>query len=556
MLAHGSAEMHPILLLVLVAVCVAAAANPCYKNAPFYRFSAYDSLVKPPSAEYPVGLNVSYAGLNILPDIDQPWQSQARNELKFVQNFDEVMLGNKAIFGSHLPTNVVSSSAFYSTVESLGNSMFNSGVPFFQGSQNIWKTDKYVSNLIANSLMAWFLTFDEEKHVFILDFTDDLETLIDPNPIQQQIQLLKKQAILAVSSTELLRSRTVLDETFNILSITVSNVTYTANDSKGKWLFAKIAVIGMGLYLKECLHTSLHVYSQAIIVAQAYSLPMDSIFNGIMDAQATLVSGKLVIQMSALHNEHFAVFSGLVWHCDINSVRNIAVAAARFFFNIDLTNFKPCNGNLFCAGGMLNFIPAILKFGNTVEVAVAAELPTYTRCFQASLFRVGLKKSPHPKYDVKVSKFLTNALFFQSVLHGSIFSTRESMLSISPPNTYTSLQRLLSFGLDDMDSNSATYDAAYPYTKKFPFLSQVLMGTVLGYPSSLLVPQLSDGPFYNVEGNSFMQAAIVDFQNGISYARSAVFAHFGSTSAFAPSFYYPLNVTIPYGYAMTHTTFI
>jgi len=87
---------------------------------------------------------------------------------------------------------------------------------------------------------------------------------------------------------------------------------------------------------------------------------------------------------------------------------------------------------------------------------------------------------------------------------------------------------------------------------------QLAYGTGGGFNNEKPVPQLGDGPYYNLEGQTQLQSDIINFQAALNVTRQSVYEAFGNFSQglFVPGYYYPVEIPKPFGYAITQTSYI
>lgn len=523
------------LFFAVVAMAPTVSALLCLASPPPQRMTLL--------AESEAPLVISYPELTVLPALSQPLTDLSRSASAWVLNNRILNEQESKVFQASLHSsfkdNGTSAADAYQTVNAIATARSLEGAKgkyFAQGFRDAnWLTDKYASDMAMNSVLGLF--FEENGtggYTINLSGTSNNST----NKLHNLIA-----AAVGLAPKNILRTAGHFDASAQLIIIDVYDSqgaakTYTAVDG-GKWQLAKIAFHSLGEFVVQTFHTALHLYSHAVVAAQAASVPLNSILNGVMDYQSAGVTEAMLVEMRELHNLTNNYFSGRCYDCDMPAVYAVNTDIARFYLEADLSEYKCPTGMEYCGGGLFKFLGPIQTFAKAISKAISSELGGYMTCLQRSLSKIGIAKdSTGNKYNAE--KILTNFMFFASGFHSLLFSNREYMTP------------LFSYKTDHFDSffkSSVSFSLSDPAIFEQVVLADMhsfhKMGIVFGTTN---LPddqaELGDGPFYNLPGSLTKSAST--FQQNIAAVRQEIYTHFSPGDeqiGFTPMFFYPKGLS-------------
>jgi len=557
---------------------------------------------------YGSGKTCSYPDV-LLPDNAAPSTTTARAEATFI--FDHVIPMKSAAgeFNAGLESafsNYSSASALFESIEPLfddyhplGSKHTYKNISNLQGGNGAWKTDRYASELFGHTLLASFLTpLGGKSGTYEVDFTGS----VSGNNASTVSTLSLKDEIVALAPDALLRCRAELVDagsrpeltTITVYSPETGAALLTATPADGvRWEVAKIVLHGMGAFVVQTLHTSVHLLASVATTSALRSLPRGSVLSGMLDPQHTQVVTAIWTQADKLHAEGGgdAFFNGQVYACDIGNLRALNVKVVRHLLQCDPREFlglaapaDPATPSQYShalrgggeqqqaatagayepqpqswsrrpewwAGGAGKFVAPIEAFAAGVARATVADSQQrgrYLATFQQELVASGAlgdtTSTTSPSLDVSTAAGLArlhaNMLFFESVFHGAIFATREYALPIAMPMTAQFLPYLA--GAPGAAEGVASVDDAID---KFVTADNLLRGGGTGSPLAVVASvcfgtasglngadEISDGPFYNqgawVGGGA--EGHIEQYQAEIAAVRASVMGVFGGEFA-------------------------
>jgi len=529
--------------------------------------------------------------------------------------------------------------------------LLSQGIFSIQGSNGVWKSDKYASELLSYSLISMFFEKTSDG-LYEVDFTGSSQGASTPvnDPITNTHDM--KRRIVDLAPENVLRCKAYLstESESDVKTPMLTKIEVYQNGKKSfdadpsssglHWDISKQVLHSMGAFVIENVHTAAHLFSHTIVAASARSLPTESLFNGLMDPQSTAVEIAMLEQTQALHADYNAMFSknkphcptystadapdpmfvnfrkieeldadacltdgtlGSVWACEIRDVTTINARMVQYFLSaeseMEILGMNSGNADAqeewWWAGGAHEFIEPIKKFALAAGQAVVADAQAhadatisgknYLQDFEEQLRHVGVmtdvgggdsaggdsaggdsvKSNPDVKTAAGVAHVYSRAMFFQSVVHGSMYSTREYMTSICLPET----KFLLNYVNEELDISDALdkavqehdAQAGIPLVLRIRALFGILYGTAAGIEGA---PELSDGPYYNTQDWVEADSAISEFRSNIAAARKSVSSRFKAPdhlltpAQFKPSYYFPKDEPKPIGYGLTHTTYV
>lgn len=430
------------------------------------------------------------------------------------------------------------------------------GLHFVQGSGDIWDTDKFAAEFIGRTYMAALLDSAHGEDAatgaqLVLDLSGDAV------PGSSRLQILKQRAA-RLAPEGLLRTRGFFMSAAKAPTLTQVDVfdpeaqqwlSFTpCTSSKEEWSLAKSALVSLALFVEECFHTGMHLYSGNVMAAVQNSVLATSQLYGMMTPRALMVGFALLEQASILHTNHGSSFSGEIWDCNITAVWHLTVDIAHFLFDVDPLQIVGADAATpaWWAGMSAAFLPAIEEFSAEVADALVLEAGEL-RGLASELERVGSYKLPPVTNRKVLGKLFRNLLFVQGVCHTHMYSTREAMTALAGWPTTIGMLPYLKGQSVDFDTET---------TSELRGMTSLAFGTASGFEDT--VPQLEDGPWPGADANSGLSDAIGSFKESIEKARVQVWEFFGEeqNGGYLPSYFYPKNVTKPFGFSITQTTYV
>lgn len=496
-----------------------------------------------------------------------------------------------------------STAQYYADQEPLFNNRYPSGpeptyynISNVQGSNGAWKSDRYASEFVGHNLLVSFLTA-KGNGVYEMDLTGTSAANDGPlttRKLRDEMVDVAPEALLRCKA-ELISQQIGSKSRPALTKITVYSpegvATMTATPADGlKWELAKIVMHGMAAFVLESFHTSVHLLASVTSSAAMRSIPQESVLSGIIDAQNTQVTTAIWEEMINLHNDAPSLFNGKVYDLDIKKLRALNAKVARYLLQADPREFLSMQDGEkpeWWAGGAGNFIEPIEKFALSVaqgaiidaeRTGKIGDAGDYLQVFQQQLKEVGAIVGDGsintPSLDATSEKGLarlyTNMVFYESVFHAGIFSTRELFLPLFMPMTSQFLPYLA--GAPGAADGVVTIENAI---NKFVTTDNLLRNNVepmntyeatmyatgSGYNGGV---EIADGPYFNTELWSGGDGHIEAYQSEIDAARSKVMSIFGTNFAtpgatgegFLPGYYYPADAPKPSGYVFCATVYI
>jgi len=341
-------------------------------------------------------------------------------------------------------------------------------------------------------------------------------------------------------------------------------VSLIATPSSTTWGLAKIVLSSAVGHISQFFHTACHLVGESTTAAFTRSVRRSSSLGTLVDPFTIATVSKFFDMMLFLHNDHDALWSGNVFDLNITEVRRVVVDIARFFLDAPLHEILGCSApqhgatpvcpTSWWAGGAANFVESIVGFARDVEEE-AVDRKT-SSAFAEEFVNVGLVDGSFQEKLRKkggFSMFFAHMVFVQSVYHTTFFFNREFSGVLGVPHTKHLGDYFLSNGTDHL-TLAEVIDQAFPQlTPAMVTYSGLMTSTGIGYGRPA---ELGDGPFDDTPNK--ITESINDFRANLVLVREGILETFPPSDSprFLPKFFYPKEVSKPYGYGLLQTVFM
>ena len=255
-----------------------------------------------------------------------------------------------------------------------------------------------------------------------------------------------------------------------------------------------------------------------------------------------------------------------MWDCNITEIWKLTSHIARFYLStsdpLDILGISNSTPDWW-AGNSESFFSPISDFADAAAAEATADpidAPALVK-LQKELEHVGIwtrESNMNVTTAEGLAKLTKNLLFVAGICHTHMYLGREFFTPLMGFVETAPFSNYLQPGWNMWDALG--FEAlvtkiwfTVPSTMNQQFI--LAYGTTSGFTRN--VPQLGDGPYILASGGN-LNSVVASFQAGLETSRSKVYEIFGDfkNGTFVPGYFYPKNVSKPFGYAITQTTYI